>query len=513
MTTDLEIITRKAIDISGGLGSFYDATCDKLIDNQSYKPSSIQQPNKRVTCKIFSGLHSLNYLKEMGIDDDLQLSILCGMINSTEVNCLINPDHSINDKIHLLYYSYRTREEELILTREQIDGIRASFSFSNPATHMIFKILWGFEVLCVLPILDQRSIIDILRNICERLGNSENDFTLADVEQQRIAQLDNVIVYHSQRLSHTSTMSLLTVLTNLKQWQKRENDHYPLMYTMCSLQDLGKNASFPDILDFLQRNNLRFPTSRITMSYIDQIVIDVRRLFNRLPDKLRDSIFDREQRNTFLESWNKLQERLRKILFNIRRTHRELIGLNTTASDQLEISLRNDLQRFSRMIYRCYDKLLLVKRTTDDNIRYINAKTRRCRDKHKTLTIEYCEKKLYSFLLTKDCSVTIFCCNDRLKEEDSGFWEHLYKQFLFKRKSQAGRTSFVYVDFTNCHCNLEYLTVTTLPAQVVDNSRCHLTGKKSDQRLFISVFSLRYLSFTVIIVRLWIRTDKISIYT
>ena len=66
---------RKVIDPAGRLGSLYDSSTHRLIDQHSVRSSSERYPSKRYICQLFSGHSSrgLNdVLENIGFNDSLR---------------------------------------------------------------------------------------------------------------------------------------------------------------------------------------------------------------------------------------------------------------------------------------------------------------------------------------------------------------------------------------------------------------------------------------------------------
>ncbi|CAF4934949.1 unnamed protein product, partial [Rotaria sp. Silwood1] len=81
--TNNHIIERKAIDISGKLGTTYDATIDKILEHNHVQAMKNCISGKRSVCKVFSGDRStdlISYLERMNFNDAIRQSLLLRMI-------------------------------------------------------------------------------------------------------------------------------------------------------------------------------------------------------------------------------------------------------------------------------------------------------------------------------------------------------------------------------------------------------------------------------------------------
>ncbi|CAF3774286.1 unnamed protein product [Rotaria sordida] len=177
----------------------------------------------------------------MDVSDDLQQSILLCMVNPSGVCSLVNHNQSIHDNSRFLYYSYRSKEEELNFTAGNVDQIIRPPS-STRATHMITKIVWGIEILCIIPISNDQSVktVDnLLESISNRLQNSKGNLVLSDIEKRQIAELINVTIYGSETCVNNPNTPLLVILNKLQEWQKYEHFHHPLIPCKQKLNDFS----------------------------------------------------------------------------------------------------------------------------------------------------------------------------------------------------------------------------------------------------------------------------------
>ncbi|CAF0850559.1 unnamed protein product [Adineta steineri] len=203
MTSDSDLIERKAIDVGGRLGSLYDVSTDNLINDCSIQ-SSKTQPLKLSECAVFAGDESLgmiDYLKNMDFDNALQLSILFGMVKTSGVSSLITYKQTIDKNIRFLYYSYKSKEEILNIEQGKLHRLISTPSVPTNATHMITNIRWGFEILCVIPILEHLSsdtVDRLLSKISKWLKNDAQDSILTDKDKQHIEELINVNICYRQ---------------------------------------------------------------------------------------------------------------------------------------------------------------------------------------------------------------------------------------------------------------------------------------------------------------------------
>ena len=471
MMTDSKVITRKAIDISGRLGSFYDAAYDEVIANQPYQASSVHQSKKPVVCKVFSGVESvdlINYLKEMDIDDALQLSILCGMIKPTGISTLIDYDQPVDKNICFFYYCYRSREEELV--EEDIDAVLGSSSIPNRITHMIFRILCGFEILCAVPIADHQSVVDVdnlLRNISNRLQNSTNKFVLTDVEHGQIAQLANGMVYGSEKCIKNINNSLLNVLTSLERWKKQENSHHPLIYTIYPLGYRESNNHLPKVLYVSEQNNPDVAHIRTAILSMNKAVANIKTLFNGIPKELKKAVLNQQrlgyqqQFREFLDTLEKFRKGLKQTLVDVRRNVEQFTQMYVIISDSDYISLKDNFETLYQTVNRWFVTVLIIERLEKNNVQYVSV-MEFCRHQNISPTLQHFQNAFQCSLPKEDGLVSMFYSNNQLTEEKSPVYETMYQQFLSKQRLEAHKTTLVYADCTDCQIKLEQPIVNDL---------------------------------------------------
>jgi hypothetical protein len=147
----------------------------------------------------------------------------------------------------------------------------------------------------------------------------------------------------------------------------------------------------------------------------------------------------------------------------------------------------SELEAFSEELRQLLTKTKLIQQLNDDVIQYMHVLDLRCHGEV-PLTLEHIEKALRRSFSKEDSCVFVLYSNDRLKHEAPGAWETLYHEFISKRQHATPRTTLIYADFTNCHYDLEHLTIVNLPIQVSETPLNHPPGKKLTQIILSSSF-------------------------
>jgi len=508
MTFNTNVIERKAINVLGRLGSPYDASIDKLINQHSVEASKVQQLNKCSVSELLSGVQSIDlftYLEVIGFDDALRQSILLCTVSISGISCLINYEQSINENTRLMYYSYVSKEEELIFESGKANHIVSLPITSTHATHMITKILWGFEFLCVISIPDYEdndTIDQLLRRISSQLKEDRSDFFFTENEKYHLNQLNNVTVYGSETCIENSNIPLLTILTSLISWQTENNFHHPLKYTMHSLEYLYNNDQFPHIYHLTNQTNGDIEKISTVMMPIDNSIKDIKRLFEKIPDNVSNPALNsqwtyyKEEFCSLLDIFGTFQDSLRVILVRARRNFPKSIEIHQIISDQRYSSLETKLRAFYQKVYRWYREMDLIERLTNHEIQHINVSDI-ITNQHKCITITNIDTELQCFLSKEDKIVIMWYSSNQLKRIKSDKWEQIYERLIFERRQTKREISLVYVDFSQYQQILDDFIVKKLPVQSKsDHEHDPLRGKNQRERLcHFYLFVINHISF------------------
>ena len=485
------LIERKAIDVSGQLGSLYDVSTDTLISQPSIQATETKPSDESSICRIFSGKQStavIDYLQQMDFNEALRQSIFLGLVKTSGVSSFIHYNQPIHGNTRFLYYSYRSKEEKLNIAPEKIDRIVPAPSFRTNATHIITEIVWGFEILCVIQIPNKKSsntVDSLLHSISKRLKNSYHGFVLTDAEKSQINQLTNVIVYGSETCIKDPNTSLLIILTSLNHWQKHEQFHHSLIYKMCSLAQFYNNKQFPELPNLADQTNFIIKKIQPIITGIDIHTKYLQRLFRTFPDKFASPKLDREskdfqhQLSSLLDIYAKFRKSSQKVLVNVRQNQCKPTEINDVIADKRYLSLdRTEIVMFSHTAHRWISKAKLIERLNKDQIKYVNVRSHPNRRKT-AMTNKRIEIELERFLLQKDGYASVFYSSDRLKNEDAATWNQVYQELISKRQKATQRTTLVYADFTESHYDLKHLTIVELTIQASSKPpRSYLTNDK-----------------------------------
>ncbi|CAF3801679.1 unnamed protein product [Adineta steineri] len=463
---------RKVIDASGRLGSLYNTATDSLIDRHSAQPSETKLPNKRSICRVFSGDQSrepTSFLSNIGFDDGVQRSIRLEMVVPSGIGRFIEYRQPINSNTRFLYYCYKTRKETLNIKARKADRIVAPPQGPTEATHMITKIKWGIEILCVIQISKNQSIeaIDqLLSRISHQLQRNEVPVQLTNDDRRLINQLNNMTIYGSELCVDDPNTSLLTILNRIQEWQTNVNFHQPILYIMQPLRWLYNNIQFQEPCFKPDHANVHLDRIEPMSKRIENQLKHLHQLFIDLPTSYLSPVLNeqlkvvRQKYSVLLDAQENLNERLRKVIPDVRRNRRDPQELDQIISDERYGCLhKNEIDTFQITTERLLAKSILIDKLTKNHIEYLNA-------------FDLCPNESSSFknedidiIIKRSCSndkhsVILWYSSDRLKREQPDRWEQIYQQITSQRHQAI---KLIYVDFTNCQERLDGFTVVQLP--------------------------------------------------
>ncbi|CAF0848866.1 unnamed protein product [Adineta steineri] len=409
----------------------------------------------------------------MDFDNALQLSILFGMVKTSGVSSLITYKQTIDKNIRFLYYSYKSKEEILNIEQGKLHRLISTPSVPTNATHMITNIRWGFEILCVIPILEHLSsdtVDRLLSKISKWLKNDAQDSILTDKDKQHIEELINVNIYGSETcIDNDVKMPFSTVLTAIQQWQKHENFHHPLKYRMHSLRYLYNNKDFPELSHRSDEINNDIKKMSSIFIYLDSFEKYYQQSLENLPEKflnptLEQTLKDIQQHlHLWFNTYKKLREKFQELLKNIRRGHNHSVVIANVLSDKEYVSLSKDeIEKFNAELQQLTKKAALIKQLNDDDIQYINILDLRYHNKVPT-NLKDIEKILRRHFLKKKSDVILLYSNDRLKDINRKIWKQMYQKLILDGQQATQKPMLVYVDFTECQYDLEDFITITIP--------------------------------------------------
>ncbi|CAF3396792.1 unnamed protein product [Rotaria socialis] len=483
-TQDGYPIERKVIDASGRLGSLYDASTDNLIDSHSVQAFESKVPRTRSICRVFSGDSSrdlTSFLKDVDFDDAIRQSICLQMVTPRGISRFIEYNYSVNENTRFLHYSYRARKEWLEVTAHKTDRIVAAPLTSTQATHMITKIVWGFEILCIIQIPKNHSVdlIDqLLYKICDQLNHNRITITNKSNNLYLTNQLQNITVYGPETCIDQSNISLLTILNRIKNWQKDSNNHQPLVYTMQPLRWLYNGSQFHVPCSFPKPDNSHTAQIEIVIHRINRQMKNLKEIFENLPINMSSTTLDQrsktfqQKRRFMLDSYDHLQERLRLALADIRRHRFESVALDDILGDQrYECLCDSEMKKFLSQVQQLLNKSISIEKLKNDEIEYRNALDINPNQEISStiVDIDVILKRTYS---REKENFILWYSSDRLKREEENRYQQIYQELTWERQHLEQQIKIVYIDFTDVTERLEdFIFVRSPLVEVSTNDR------------------------------------------
>ncbi len=468
-------IERKVIDVMGRLGSLYDSSTDQLIDRLAVQRTTAKRPSKRYICRIFSGDQSkglIDILKRIDFDDAVRHSIRYQMVIPTGTGRLIDYDQPITQNTRFLYYSYRAIKEKLSLKAKKADRLVPPPLGPTAANYMITEILWGVEILCVIQISPNQSVntVDrLLQRIRNRLKNNELPIRLNSDEQRLIDQLHNIVVYGSGTCIDDPYLPMLNVLNRIPDWQGNINVHEPLIYTLQPLRWLYRNVDFQEPCGPRDLANPHIDRIEPILKRIENQLTDINEIFHNFPARFSSTVLNKRLKDSqqhyrlLLDSQEDLQNRLRKIIPDVRRHRTKPVVLDNLIADLRYQCLReSDLREFQYNLQRLLEKAILIEKLKKDRIEYINAFDVGSNERN-PMTNEVIDALIKRSFAKENGKSILWYSGDRLKREQADKWNQIYQQLTSERQQAKQLIRLVYVDFTQCKERLENFVIVRLP--------------------------------------------------
>ncbi|CAF1587331.1 unnamed protein product [Rotaria magnacalcarata] len=470
-------LERKVIDRSGRLGSLYDASTDNIIDRRSCRRSARKTPKKQFICLLFSGDQSRqvsSVLRNIGYDPAIRLSIGLRMVTTSGISRVIDYNQSIDDNTRFLYYCFKATKEKLNITARKADKLVPLPLSQTNATHMITNILWGIEFLCIIQIPTNQStnVIDqLLQYICNQLKNNRNPIQFNKNDLHLIHQLNNITVFGSEMCVGGHNSSILNILNRIQDWQRDDNFHEPLLYTMQPLRWLYSGPEFSTIR-FNRNITNTAEAFRVDtrISYISKMLNDFGDTLHNLPTNfssrtLNTRLKDAQQKYRFLlDSQDDLKERLGRALVDVHRERARLSILDNILNDQRYECLRkSELDAFrENILRRLMNKFLLIEKLKADGIENILASDL-CQNPETSATIDDIDAILNHRYSHQNVSIILWYSSDRLLRDQEDTWKEIYQELKLERQRAVPRAHLVYVDFSFFGQMLETFSVVRLP--------------------------------------------------
>ena len=491
MNSSNDIIERPVIDTRGRLGSHYDAIRDSLVSQLSL--SGYENPGfpRSLKFQLLSGKDAnttFHLLKSMKFDDTLLHSLLFGIIEPRGIYSLINYDQTINEHTCFLYCLYEHKEESFDIGTQQIhQTVPLPSSSSSAATHMITKIVWGFEILCVIQNSNRQSadsIEKLLYKLSRQFQCGDETLRLSSEERDQIEKLSNVTVFGTETCIDNSAMTLSKILNEVRVWQRHTSDHRPVSYTMCPLNLIYSSQRFPILCRLSPQDQDDVKAVETGIIRLHKSILDLKRTFKKLPDSMVHLSVDQcgnyieRQYTILLRKCDQFRKEIGDMLTDARQGHRQYRDLYNIIFDSSSLSLRkSETKVLYDEVKRYRRKLKLIKKLQKHQIIYSDILNILQSEAIQSLSKDTI-KRVEEHFSNEYGSVTLWCSSHQLKREKSTEWKKTYKSLL----SNQRQIPLVYVDFTNYHPILQDFIVIRL----LQKSKSSPNSSESKRRFDIS---------------------------
>jgi hypothetical protein len=245
------VIERYALSNKGGVGSLYDGWTDNVLSSLSISDNFVlkEKVEETATCQLLDDetLDHEDYLKIIGIENDLWVSIALGMTSITEGTAMLyNYTLPIGRSVRFLYY-YRTDCEVRLLNDFEIVRYVLFDSLSNTkATHIITSMKQGIDFVITVEFSNNENPSEVkcvLEKVCNYFTNHESQF-LKSEEQEIINRFTfEIFTQITEIRSLKNTKNPSKICQYIHQYIFDDEYHFPLLYTMHPVRCLYSNNS------------------------------------------------------------------------------------------------------------------------------------------------------------------------------------------------------------------------------------------------------------------------------
>ena len=466
-------IERHVVDSAGRLGSLYNLRSDRVVDQYSPPRLMSKRVGKPAICQILSGhpaKSATSYLEQLGFQSSLRENVDFQTVAPAGLSLLIDYNEPITRGTRFLYYSYRDRKEKLEVKAGKGDHVAPPPQANTFATHMITKIVWGIEILCVLQIPPNQymELVDqTLERVRRQLLKYKRPMKFNPTDQSLLEKLSDTAIYGSETCIDQPNMSLTTVLSRIREWQNNVNVHQPIEYTLLPLRWLYPRLPAPDPPELLNEKDSHLRRVRPLLKRIAEQIEELREVVADLPDRFSSPILHRclidEQRDfeAVIDAEQELSRRLRTVMEEIQQGRQDSSIIDTVIASPRYASLNAAaITQLQTKLARLVSKAKLIDQLTDDGIRYINAT-----DVYRSgQTAETQITDIHQVLIRTLSKAVLWYSSDRLRREQVDQWKENYQRLLVQ-KDRREPLDMIYVDFTYCQPNLEDFMMVEVPVK------------------------------------------------
>lgn len=429
-------------------------------------------------CKIFSGNRTedlFSYLDQMNFKDALRQSLCLGIIQPSGVSSIINYDKPIDENTRFLYYLYTDRTEEFEVTPQNRASIMTYSQESISRTHVITKIQWGIEIICVIQISsdDSPQMVDnLLQTISERLKNNQYNFSLTDHEKTQIDRLKNVTAYGSPKFIKDSHMPLNSILRELLSSKvKKSTYQHPLVYTMHSLNWIDGKHDSTKVLYSDDGKNSHITKIEFIIRQLNAPKTEVMSLLNTRSKEIPQGMLSKQcdEFRINLSELSKVYEKFRtdcgKKVQKLRQNVNQVKEADISMLDTHYTQLKHDFNILCKHVHEWENKIVFIQQLENDKITYQEL-SQIIQHPLKSNTFKDIDHQVKSKYQKFPCVVLCYS-NDTLRQENVKEWDKKYQEFKSDEGKKSKAAMRIYIDFIGYENLLSNFTLIELPDQLM----------------------------------------------
>ncbi|CAF4541155.1 unnamed protein product, partial [Rotaria sp. Silwood2] len=247
-TSSNDGIRRLAINPSGVLGSFYDATIDQILLDKFLQlgqtPINTIPLKEPPLCRLMDidtfDIQALFH--EIGIHDELWLDVTLNNLTELGMHSLVNYPLPNDKKSRFLYYRHSSQRNLVVSAATVVSKYIPKEIPTIDATHIISEIIVGVQVLVVLqlPSSNEISADKLLKKMCDRL--IKNKFELKIDEQNSLSRIKVTQVF-SNILDLMETNDLARIYELITRKKPHIRCQLPLEYSLHDIKWFYPNVS------------------------------------------------------------------------------------------------------------------------------------------------------------------------------------------------------------------------------------------------------------------------------
>lgn len=442
-------ISRTAIDSMGCLGSFYDATIDRVFEHCIRLPAQTIKLSKRPLCLMerFRSDEVPNLLKLINMHPAVRLSVALEMISARRIAAASNYKYSLDKYTRILRYSLTTEIVEI--PERELEKLRQDkLPISEPSsTHLIVQVHYGIEALVILQLRGDDTLVHRIDPMLGQLVRDLNEdrFPAEYAEQiDALNSISSVIVYSNISSIHTAH-SIIDFTRQIHQLRLDSSSHRPSFFALCpvdylfavdskaviAVQDLAPNES-----EALERCliELKFRFKRLHY-WINREYPCSQKYFKSLDEDIAASWLEVQK------LYDQNLQQLRKLVRSIRRCEMDVSAIQQSIRSPMVESLEVAFdQLWSKVNFRI-DKEYFIRDQLPKGFHYRHAQ-------EFNIVQEDTDETLQHKLIRNQTNIRVLCGTDQLHKDHPSEWSALHDTLLQEMQKNEN-LRVIYVDFTN----------------------------------------------------------------